>query len=101
MLTPKDAATIAASAADAVGHGKTLIERLAEADWDGVAVSVAVTVKRKVPVGPDGVPPITPVAVLSVKPAGRVPSVMDQWNNSSPPTAVTISGIAKPGSAAV
>jgi hypothetical protein len=50
----------------------------AEADWvcAGLLLSVTVAVKLEVPVA-DGVPEMMPVVAARVRPAGRLPDVID------------------------
>jgi hypothetical protein len=56
-----------------------------------LAESVTCTVKPADPVGPEGVPEITPVAALRVKPAGKVPTVTAQLvYGVTPPTAASV-----------
>jgi hypothetical protein len=54
----------------------------------GLLLSLAVTVKLKIPLAV-GIPEITPVAVANVRPAGRVPAVMDQMWDDVPPLAAS------------
>jgi hypothetical protein len=54
----------------------TAIESGTDCVCAGLPASVTVAVKLEVPVAV-GVPEITPVADVSVRPAGRLPAVMD------------------------
>src|SRR5215208_188058 len=72
------------------GAGRTVIDRLREATKGpggvvevGVA-SVTVTAKLVVP-ATVGVPEITPVEELRLRPAGRLPAVIDQEYGVVPP----------------
>jgi hypothetical protein len=55
----------------------------------GVEESVTLTVKLDVPVVV-GVPEITPVLGVSLSPAGRVPTEIDQVYGTLPPVAVSV-----------
>ena len=57
----------------------TILKLAVAVAWVGVSESVAVTVKLTVPTKvPLGVPEITPVAALRLKPAGKLPVVTAQ-----------------------
>jgi hypothetical protein len=64
-----------------------VIDSVAVFETVGVSESVTCTVKLAVPV-PVGVPLITPVDGLRVRPAGRLPAIIDQEYGALPPVAV-------------
>jgi hypothetical protein len=60
-----------------VGCGATtLIEVVADCVWIGLPLSLTVAVKLDAPFAV-GVPEITPVVAARVKPAGKLPDVID------------------------
>jgi hypothetical protein len=64
----------------------TTIDADADLVWAGFPASVTVAVKLKVPLAV-GVPEIWPVLVESVRPAGRLPVLIDQAYGAVPPVA--------------
>ena len=64
----------------------TTIDRGADLVWAGLPESVTVAVKLLVPVAV-GVPEISPEVVLRLRPAGKLPLVMDQVYGEEPPLA--------------
>jgi hypothetical protein len=56
---------------------ETAIEVATDWDWAGLPLSVTLAVKLEVPPAV-GVPEITPVVAARVRPAGRLPDVIDQ-----------------------
>lgn len=54
--------------------------------WAGLPASVTVAVKLDIPLAA-GVPEIRPVLAAKVRPAGRLPAVMDQVYGEAPPLA--------------
>lgn len=55
----------------------TVIETFADCVWTGLPLSLTVAVKVLTPVEA-GVPEMVPVVAARVKPAGRLPEVIDQ-----------------------
>ena len=55
----------------------------------GLLLSVSLTLKLEVPLGPAGLPEITPVAPLIPSPAGKAPALMAKVYGVSPPATTT------------
>ena len=66
-----------------------VMERALVCETAGDSESVTCTVKFAVPV-PVGVPLMTPVEALIARPAGSVPTVIDQVSGVAPPVAVSV-----------
>lgn len=64
----------------------TVIDAVADLAWEGLLLSVTVVVKVEVPVAV-GVPEMVPVVAARVKPAGRLPELIDHEYNGVPPVA--------------
>jgi hypothetical protein len=70
--------------------GLTAMVRFADAVCMGEPESVTLKVRDVFADGVVGVPLISPVDALSVKPAGNVPTIIDQVNGVVPPEAVSV-----------
>lgn len=70
--------------------GEMVSDRVTDLVCTGLLVSVAVKVSDVALTAVVGVPLRTPVEVLSVMPAGRVPAVKDQLYGVVPPIAVNV-----------
>jgi hypothetical protein len=66
------------------GVGATTILVLTDKDWVGFPLSATVATKLDVP-GAVGMPEMTPVDRVSVRPAGRLPDAMDHEYGTLPP----------------
>jgi hypothetical protein len=68
------------------GDGETVIDTVAELVLSGLEESASDAVKWKVPLA-EGVPDMTPVAELRLRPDGRLPDEIDHTYGLLPPTA--------------
>ena len=66
--------------------GAMMRETEVDAVWAGLAASATLAVKLKVPLAV-GVPEIRPVLAARLRPAGRLPEVIDQAYGVVPPVA--------------
>jgi len=74
-----------------LGGGAALkaIETATDLVWAGLPLSLTVAVKLVVPVA-DGIPEMMPVVAASVRPAGRLPTLIDHVYAGVPPLACSV-----------